>query len=86
MPKFVQYWVASFLIYFFNVTEIEDAKKSTENAALQSPPPSATATGATPDYAAGLSATPTYAPATPQPTVPAGSEYSFKYIICQLKT
>ncbi|XP_018572785.1 negative elongation factor A [Anoplophora glabripennis] len=46
--------------------EIEDAKKATENAALQSPPP---ASGSTPDYAAGLSATPAYAPATPQPTV-----------------
>lgn len=46
--------------------EIEDAKKSAETAALQSPPPAA-ATPGTPDYAAGLSATPTYAPPTPQP-------------------
>ncbi|GJQ75986.1 hypothetical protein Trydic_g18040 [Trypoxylus dichotomus] len=44
--------------------EIED-KKSTE-ASLQSPPPAA---GTTPDYAAGLASTPTYAPQTPQPTV-----------------
>lgn len=50
--------------------EIEDAKKATENTALQSPPP---VSGATPDYAVGLTSTPTYAPATPQPTVaPAG--------------
>ncbi|CAH1115421.1 unnamed protein product [Psylliodes chrysocephalus] len=46
--------------------EIEEAKKATETAALQSPPPAA---GATPDYAAGLAPTPTYAPATPQPVV-----------------
>ncbi|KAG5888477.1 hypothetical protein JTB14_022105 [Gonioctena quinquepunctata] len=46
--------------------EIEEAKKATENAALQSPPP---ATGTTPDYAAGLTTTPAYAPPTPQPTV-----------------
>ncbi|KAJ8930200.1 hypothetical protein NQ314_017023 [Rhamnusium bicolor] len=46
--------------------EIEEAKKASENAALQSPPPTS---GTTPDYAAGLSATPAYAPATPQPTV-----------------
>lgn len=52
--------------FFILSAEIEDAKKATENAALQSPPP---ASGTTPDYAAGLSATPTYAPATPQPTV-----------------
>lgn len=48
--------------------EIEDAKKATENAALQSSPPVSGTT--TPDYAAGLTAPPTYAPATPQPTVP----------------
>lgn len=51
---------------FVYILEIEDAKKATENTALQSPPP---ASGSTPDYAAGLSATPAYAPATPQPTV-----------------
>lgn len=45
---------------------MEDAKKSAETAALQSPPP-ATAAPGTPDYAAGLSSTPTYAPPTPQP-------------------
>ncbi|RZB39381.1 negative elongation factor A, partial [Asbolus verrucosus] len=44
--------------------EIEEAKKNTENTALQSPPP---VSGATPDYAAGLSSTPAYAPPTPQP-------------------
>ncbi|XP_044272165.1 negative elongation factor A [Tribolium madens] len=46
--------------------EIEDAKKNTENAALQSPPP-VSGTTTTPDYAAGLSSTPAYAPPTPQP-------------------
>ncbi|KAI4462044.1 hypothetical protein MML48_5g00014748 [Holotrichia oblita] len=46
--------------------EIED-KKSIE-ASLQSPPPT---TGTTPDYAAGLASTPTYAPQTPQPTLSA---------------
>lgn len=34
---------------------------------LQSPP--ATTASTTPDYAAGLSSTPSYAPATPQPAV-----------------
>ncbi|CAH0555545.1 unnamed protein product [Brassicogethes aeneus] len=55
--------------------EIEDAKKATETTpGLQSPP---SAAGATPDYAAGLSSTPAYAPATPQPTVtPAASSTS----------
>lgn len=47
--------------------EIEENKKNTENTALQSPPPAQGAT--TPDYAAGLSATPAYAPPTPQPIV-----------------
>ncbi|XP_025837295.1 negative elongation factor A isoform X2 [Agrilus planipennis] len=46
--------------------EMEDAKKASENANIHSPPPAA---GTTPDYAAGLSATPTYAPATPAPPV-----------------
>ncbi|KAI4462036.1 negative elongation factor a nelf-a [Holotrichia oblita] len=46
--------------------EIED-KKSIE-ASLQSPPPT---TGTTPDYAAGLASTPTYAPQTPQPALSA---------------
>ncbi|KAK9737608.1 hypothetical protein QE152_g10626 [Popillia japonica] len=46
--------------------EIED-KKSIE-ASLQSPSPT---TGTTPDYAAGLASTPTYAPQTPQPTLSA---------------
>ncbi|CAG9861888.1 unnamed protein product [Phyllotreta striolata] len=46
--------------------EIEEAKKVTETTALQSPPQPAA--GATPDYAAGLAPTPTYAPPpTPQP-------------------
>lgn len=49
--------------------EIEDAKKTTENAGMQSPP---SATTGTPDYAAGLSSTPTYAPPTPQPVVTTG--------------
>ncbi|XP_023015388.1 negative elongation factor A isoform X2 [Leptinotarsa decemlineata] len=52
--------------------EIEDAKKATENAALQSPPP---ATG-TPDYAAGLNSTPGYAPPTPQPITTAAPSAS----------
>nr|CAI5868828.1 unnamed protein product [Callosobruchus analis] len=53
--------------------EMEDAAKkaATETAAMQSPPPATSAAagggGSTPDYAAGLTATPTYAPATPQP-------------------
>lgn len=55
-----------FYIYFFFI-EIEDAKKNTETTALQSPPPVSGST--TPDYAAGLTNTPSYAPATPQPTV-----------------
>ena len=42
-----------------------EEKKASENVTLQSPPP---ASGATPDYAAGLS-TPSYAPPTPQPPV-----------------
>lgn len=45
--------------------EIEDAKKASESA-LKSPPLS---TNTTPDYAAGLTATPSYAPATPAPVV-----------------
>ncbi|KAF2899133.1 hypothetical protein ILUMI_07042 [Ignelater luminosus] len=45
--------------------EMEDAKKASENA-LQSPPPAA---NTTPDYAAGLNATPAYAPATPAPAI-----------------
>ncbi|XP_060529549.1 negative elongation factor A [Cylas formicarius] len=50
--------------------EMEDAKKASETAALQSPPPPAPGAPKTPDYAAGLgSATPAYAPATPQPTI-----------------
>lgn len=53
-------------IYLFLLLEIEDAKKTTDTAGLQSPPSS---TGATPDYAAGLTSTPTYAPATPQPSL-----------------
>lgn len=52
--------------YFFLFLEIEDAKKTTDTAGLQSPPSS---TGSTPDYAAGLTSTPTYAPATPQPSL-----------------
>ncbi|XP_056633978.1 negative elongation factor A [Diorhabda carinulata] len=49
--------------------EIEDAaKKATENATVQSPPLTTTVV-TTPDYAAGLAPTPTYAPATPQPVV-----------------
>lgn len=56
----------SLLIGFCVVSEIEDAKKASENAtSLQSPPPANT--GTTPDYAAGLTATPSYAPATPAP-------------------
>ncbi|KAK9889542.1 hypothetical protein WA026_006897 [Henosepilachna vigintioctopunctata] len=47
------------------IQDIEDAKKvAADTAALQSPPP---ASGTTPDYASGLSSTPSYAPATPQP-------------------
>ncbi|CAG9819389.1 unnamed protein product [Phaedon cochleariae] len=46
--------------------EMEDAKKATENAVLQSPPP---VSATTPDYAAGLNTTPSYAPPTPQPTI-----------------
>ncbi|XP_044755588.1 negative elongation factor A [Coccinella septempunctata] len=47
--------------------EMESAKKvATETPAVQSPP---VTTGSTPDYASGLGAAPTYAPATPQPTV-----------------
>ncbi|XP_028138660.1 negative elongation factor A [Diabrotica virgifera virgifera] len=54
--------------------EMEDAKKATENAALQSPPQAPTAAGATtPDYAAGLAPAPTYAPPTPQPTTPSAA-------------
>lgn len=51
--------------------ETEDAKKAaSENVPLQSPPSTTTTTTTTtPDYAAGLSSTPTYAPATPQPAV-----------------
>lgn len=53
--------------------DIEDAKKNTEPPPLQSPPPVSTAT---PDYAAGLSSTPAYAPPTPQPTVtPTSKKY-----------
>lgn len=48
------------------VLEMEDAKKTTDTG-VQSPPG---ATAGTPDYAAGLSATPTYAPPTPQPSLP----------------
>lgn len=44
-------------------------KRSNETS-LQSPPP---ATGTTPDYAAGLAATPTYAPQTPQPVLSSSS-------------
>lgn len=46
---------------------MEDAKKASENVPLQSPPVTTATT--TPDYAAGLSSTPSYAPATPQPAV-----------------
>lgn len=50
-------------MHFFK--EIEDAKKASESA-LQSPPLS---TNTTPDYAAGLTATPSYASVTPAPVV-----------------
>ncbi|KAJ3649338.1 hypothetical protein Zmor_021088 [Zophobas morio] len=60
--------------------EMEDAKKNVENAALQSPPPAA---GATPDYAAGLSATPAYAPPTPQPILTATTASSILTTVAQ---
>lgn len=64
---------------------MEDAKKASENA-LQSPPPAA---NTTPDYAAGLNATPAYAPATPAPAIPSTSKYIFfdfiKYFISSIK-
>lgn len=63
------------------VLEMEDAKKASENVPLQSPPATtaaaATTTTTTPDYAAGLSATPSYAPATPQPAVTLTGNYIF---------
>lgn len=46
--------------------EIEEAKKTTENTPAQAPTPTTTS-ATTPDYAAGLSSTPAYAPMTPQP-------------------
>lgn len=46
--------------------------KKTNETLLQSPPPAA---GTTPDYAAGLAATPTYAPQTPQP-ISSSSKFS----------
>lgn len=55
------------MIVFFCFLEIEDAKKASENTPLQSPP--TTTASSTPDYAAGLTSTPSYAPATPQPSV-----------------
>jgi negative elongation factor A len=64
------YYVCS-RIKFSNSIEMEEAKKNTESAALQSPPP---VTGTTPDYAAGLSSTPAYAPPTPQPILTPTSE------------
>ncbi|KAJ8948166.1 hypothetical protein NQ318_009258 [Aromia moschata] len=64
--------------------EIEEAKKTSESTTLQSPPP---ASGTTPDYAAGLSATPAYAPATPQPTVtPTAVKISIKAAIRPVTT
>lgn len=52
------------LTFLCFILEIEDAKKASESAtSLQSPPPANA--GNTPDYAAGLTATPSYAPATP---------------------
>lgn len=72
-----------FLFCVVSIPEMESTKRvSTETPAVQSPPAT---TGATPDYASGLSATPSYAPATPQPTVqPSGNMkilYLFKKIL-----
>ncbi|XP_066146875.1 negative elongation factor A [Euwallacea fornicatus] len=52
--------------------ESQAKKAQLENQGLQSPPPVKKEQTSTPDYAAGLgSATPTYAPPTPQPVTPA---------------
>lgn len=48
------------------VIEIEEAKKTAENTPVPVTTPTTTS-AATPDYAAGLSSTPAYAPMTPQP-------------------
>lgn len=63
---------------FFLFPEMEDAKKNAETAALQSPPPPVTT--ATPDYAAGLTSTPTYAPPTPQPAAALTGKVIFLFI------
>lgn len=48
--------------------EVEEAKKTSETQPAVLLSPTATSPpNATPDYAAGLTATPTYAPSTPQP-------------------
>lgn len=52
---------------------MEDTKKTTEVSGVQSPPSVA---AGTPDYAAGLSSAPTYAPPTPQPTAPTAGKIS----------
>lgn len=63
--------------------DMEDAKKNTEPPPLQSPPPVSTAT---PDYAAGLSSTPAYAPPTPQPTVAPTSKRYFYLLFLQVNS
>lgn len=55
---------------------MEDAKKATETP-LQSPP---VTTSTTPDYAAGLNATPTFAPATPAPIATPAGKKNFDFL------